>query len=484
VSGLVRNVVLVISDTLRRDHLRAYAETAVRTPHLDRFAERCLVFDRAYSGSFPTVPCRNDILTGRYTFAYKPWSPLGADDPTLPELLNPAGIVTGLVVDTPHPFTPGFNYQRGFQSWEVVRGQEHDPWKTFPREPALPCAPEKLRNPHTTVVQYLRNVHDRRREGDYFVARTMRQAADWLEQTRAAPFFLYVDTFDPHEPWDPPRHYVDLYDPDYRGEEVIYPRYDRCDYLSEAELRHCRALYAGEVTLVDRWVGHLIDRLDSLGLMESTAVIVMADHGFYLGERGYIGKSLIRERAQQPLPLYPEVCHIPFLVYLPGAEPGRRDALAQPVDLAPTILELLGLAVPERCQGHSLVAALTGRSAGARRIAVAAPTIAGQHLVTAHPASRATVTDGRWLLICGPRAPAGEELTSMVDSIGRRVEILDPTTLAPRLFDLSADPACQVDRLADPAARAEAAALHRAFLDLLERAGVSAAQRAPFAEIA
>ena len=78
-SGLVRNIVLLISDTLRRDHLRAYADTPVRTPHLDRLAERCLVFDRAYSGSFPTVPCRNDILTGRYTFAY---TLSGSDQPS------------------------------------------------------------------------------------------------------------------------------------------------------------------------------------------------------------------------------------------------------------------------------------------------------------------------------------------------------------------------------------------------------------------
>ena len=235
--------------------------------------------------------------------------------------------------------------------------------------------------------------------------------------------------------------------------------------------------------MVDRWVGHLIERLDSLGLMESTAVIVMADHGFYLGERGYIGKSLIREHAQQPLPLYPEVCHIPLMVYLPDAEPRHLDTLAQPVDLPPTILELLGVALPERFQGHSLVAAMSGSSAGTRQLAVASPTIAGPHLLTAHPAARATVTDGRWLLICGPSAPAGEELTAMVDSIGRRIEVLDPTTLVPRVFDLAADPGCERDLLSDSTGRAEANRLHRAFLDLLERAGVSEAQRAPFATI-
>ena len=79
-----------------------------------------------------------------------------------------------------------------------------------------------LRNPDTTLVQYLRNTSRRQREEDYFPARTFRKAARWLERNhKRAPFFLYIDTFDPHEPWDPPDHYTDLYDPGYKGEKVI-----------------------------------------------------------------------------------------------------------------------------------------------------------------------------------------------------------------------------------------------------------------------
>ena len=100
---------------------------------------------------------RNDILTGRATYTYKQWAPLDRDDVTLQEILNDHGVLTGLVADTPHAFAPGFNYQRGFQSWELIRGQEHDRWKAHPRDPKLPCAPEKLRSPDQTVKQYLRN---------------------------------------------------------------------------------------------------------------------------------------------------------------------------------------------------------------------------------------------------------------------------------------------------------------------------------------
>ena len=136
-----------------------------------------------------------------------------------------------------------------------------------------------------------------------------------------------MDTFDPHEPWDPPRYYVDRYDPGYQGEEVIYPRYDFWrEFLSEKELQHCRALYAGETTLADRWIGFLLDRIASLDLLKNTAIILIGDHGFYLGEHGYIGKLLIRGKLCQHLPLYPEVARIPMLVYFPGCQGGTRVA--------------------------------------------------------------------------------------------------------------------------------------------------------------
>src|SRR6185369_9242246 len=122
------------------------------------------------------------------------------------------------------------------------------------------------------------------------------------------------------------------------------------------ELRHCRALFAGEVTLVDRWTGLLLERAESLGLFENTAILFLSDHGFYLGEHGYIGKSLITARYQQTVPLYPEVCRIPWMVHMPGqAAMERTQALAQPLDLAPTILELLGVPVPAFCDGASQV---------------------------------------------------------------------------------------------------------------------------------
>src|SRR5262249_18018599 len=153
----------------------------------------------------------------------------------------------------------------------------------------------------------------------------------------------YLDTFDVHEPWDPPRWYVDLYDPGYEGDEPVYPRYDRAGYLTEAELRHVRALYAGEITMMDRWVGRVLEKVRDLGLWDQTCIVFMADHGWYFGEHGYIGKHTVLDR-RAGWPLYQEVAHIPMLVRVPGLPPGRCDALCQPADLLPTLCELAGIA--------------------------------------------------------------------------------------------------------------------------------------------
>jgi len=446
------NVILIFSDTLRVDFLGCYGNDWIHTPYIDRFAQDAIVFDRAYCGSFPTVPCRNDVLTGRWTLTYKPWAPLGTDEVVLAEVLNEAGCLTALFADTPHPFAPGFNYQRGFQAWELLRGQEHDPWKTAPAEVALPCSPEKLRGgARGAAFKYLQNVAWRRSEEDYFPARTMRAAASWLEENCGRPFFLYVDTFDPHEPWDPPAHYLAHYEPEqYQGEQVIYPRYDRwADFMTEAELKHCRNLYAGEVSLVDRWVGFLLERVEDLGLLEETAIIITTDHGFYLGEHGYVGKSLIRGNQHQSLPLYPEVARVPLIVRLPGGRGHRRSrAFAQPVDFMPTILELMGVAVPGSVQGKSLVPVFEGQD-DLRPFAVSSPTLSGPHVDLPHPTNRASVTADEWMLILGAQVDsASAEITSMVDSLRREVTILEGP-VGPELYHLPSDPWCTHNVIAD-----------------------------------
>jgi len=117
------NIILIVSDTLRYDHLGCNGNERIYTPHIDRFAERCVVFDRCYAASFPTMPMRADLLTGKWTFTYLGWAPLPREEVILPELLRRNGYLTTAVVDTPFFIRNGYHYDRGFVDFIWVRGQ-------------------------------------------------------------------------------------------------------------------------------------------------------------------------------------------------------------------------------------------------------------------------------------------------------------------------------------------------------------------------
>jgi len=378
------NVIQIVSDTFRRDFLGCYGNNWIHTEHIDELAKDSLVFDKAYIASFPTIPHRHDLFTGRYTFTYSVWAPLPRDEIILSHLLRQAGYTTMLIADTYHMIKDGFYYDRGFDGWWWIRGQEFDRYMTHPTK-------EPLERKKILTDQYLRNVSMRRFESDYFVAQTMTAAEKWLELNydQHKNFFLHIDTFDPHEPWDPPRWYAEMYDPKWKGSIVPGVAYGpnrpvAASELTEDELNHLRALYAGEVTLVDRWVGKLLQKIEDLGLYEDTAVIFTSDHGTYLGEHNWIGKTPI---------LYEEVAHIPLIIRMPdskGKIQKRFQDLVQPPDLMPTILELAGVQAPNTIQGKSLLPLIQGEEKWEREIALSA------WCRSPHPL---TITSNEWSLL-------------------------------------------------------------------------------------
>lgn len=112
------NIIEIVSDTFRRDYLGCYGNKWIHTEHIDAFAEKSLVFEKAYIASFPTMPNRADIFTGKYTFTYLGWAPLPRDEVLLAEVLQKAGYFNKAVVDTPFFIGKGYNYDRGFQDLE------------------------------------------------------------------------------------------------------------------------------------------------------------------------------------------------------------------------------------------------------------------------------------------------------------------------------------------------------------------------------
>ena len=400
------NMIVIVSDTLRRDRLGCYGCDWINTPHIDALATKSVVFDKYYIASFPTLPYRADAFTGRYTFAYYGWGPLPHSEKVLSECLSESGYVTQLITDVPHMMNEGQYYDRGFSGWEWIRGQSLDRYQTVANcEIKLPYESRLYRREGDLFKQHLRNTLFRKAEEDYFPARTARTAYRWLEYNyKSDKFFLWVDIFDPHEPWDPPQWYVDMYDPGYDGRVIPHPDYNDCDFLSEKELKHCRALYCGEVTLVDRWVGHLLQKVEDLGLMDNTCIIFTSDHGFYFGEHGKIGKHSVRGGAWG---LYEEIVRVPLIIYHPHIDSKRNSLLVQPQDIMPTVLDICDVGIPETVQGKSLLPTLKGSQRPIREVAISTGAL---YKELPSVETRVSVTDGKWSLVFG-----GEEKNELYD---------------------------------------------------------------------
>lgn len=370
------NIILLISDTFRYDNLFDRAEEMpVTTPNLDRFArERAVSCTRMYMSSFPTIPHRTDVTTGRYGWPWYGWQDrLKSSRNHVPMILGDAGYVSQLLTDCPHLFKN--NFQSGFTAAEAIRGQENDAFMlkmNHPIERVMP--PEKTRfgrhlqdHPLVDLHCWMNREWSRGdREDKRFPPRTAAKTVEFLEENyKWEPFFLWVDFFDPHEPWDPPEYLVRKYDPGYTGTPMLHPNYGHAGDYTPEELRNLRAHYCAEAQLVDRWIGRVFQKLDDLNLWDNSIVVFTADHGTCLGEHDRTGKSNINEHDDRMWPLYPEIAHVPFMIAAPGLEPGRTvEALLQPPDILPTWLELAGVEVepPEPFHGKSFAKHLRGES--------------------------------------------------------------------------------------------------------------------------
>jgi arylsulfatase A-like enzyme len=373
------NVVLVILDSLRRDHVGCYGNDWIRTPALDALATESTRFTGFYPEALPTLQARRAIHTGNRVFPFTGhqshkgdtvtapgWGPIGEEQVSLAEIMGHAGYRTGLVTDVYHQMKPSMNFHRGFNQFNWIRGQEGDKY----RSTRLPSAdlvesflhpsydPAAMAYRRTRLRQYLANISDRRSEEDFFAPQVFREAMRFVEDNYPEDFLLVIDCFDPHEPWDPPAQYTELYDPGYSGREITWPPYGPVGGISEAELKHIRALYAGEVTMTDKWLGLFIDRLRDVNVLDDTLLIVMSDHGHTLGEHGVLGKI--------PRYQYPDLVDVILLVRRPGAEGGGQvvPGFCYDHDILPTILNFAGVEAPLPVDGRDLMPLILGEDPG------------------------------------------------------------------------------------------------------------------------
>jgi len=371
-------LIFIMSDTFRRDHIGAYGNKRIHTPNLDRLAAMSYVFDHCYVGSFPTLPNRRDIHLGvaHKGERFNKWRGIEDDEVTLAQRLREKRIHSMMINDTANSVTNGKNFFKGFSCYEAIRGQEGDNmWSDLSVPLEFPVPPHLIRYNAERWHQVLVNRSRRRVEDDYFAPGTFKRACEWLERNRARDsFLLWVETFDPHEPWDPPQHYIDLYDPGYTGRVFESPTYGlyRKMGITDREVRHIHARYCGECTMVDTAVGRLMRTLETLNLIDDVAIIFTSDHGTHMGLEGDDGRICKPHRwgadgmvmpagrpIKQPVedrPMLTGTMRIPLFIHLPKqSRPKRFSQIVQPWDLTPTVLEMAGLKPPPEFIGQSLM---------------------------------------------------------------------------------------------------------------------------------
>ena len=408
------NIIVIVIDTLRYDYVGAHGNDWIKTPNMDRLAAESWVFDNSFSASYPTIPHRLDAMTGRYGGPFHCWQPLPFHVRTLPWTLAEAGYCTQLIHDTPHLVNGGHNFDWPFHAWTPVRGAEVDrPWidnleslpENWGRDEVFDFADWGQVKNHFICGPFARANRKRKTADDWNCARLFATCSRFLEDNAGRDnFFLWVDCFDPHEPWEAPGEFMKMYDktPGYDGRidpRSIIARNE--PNVPEAARNRVKAAYAAKVTWMDHCLGGFLCTLERTGLSKDTAVLLTSDHGTNVGDHGRFGKGAV---------IYESIGHTPFMVRTPGGGRGRSDTVVQPQDIFATVMGLAGRETPDELESYDVVAAARKGGRTPRKLAVSGWNAGGWKRPT--EGYLFSAFDGQWCLEVAAR-PEDSRLVRM-----------------------------------------------------------------------
>ncbi len=350
------NVIFILSDDQGPWAAGCYGNDEIRTPNLDRLAAGGVVFDRFFCASPVCSPARASLLTGRIPSQHgiHQWlnhenmgpgaRQLLADEVAYTDVLAAQGYTCGLsgkwhMGDSLHP-------QHSFSYW-YAHQQGGGPYYNAPMvRDGVPFA-----------------------EPRYVTDAITEEALSFLDQHHTGPFCLYVGYTAPHSPWGAEHHPADL-----------LASYEDCPFVTcPQEPRHPWAIsltdhclgnremlkgYFAAVTAMDTGIGRLLDRVEALGIRQNTLIIFASDNGFSCGHHGFWGKG----NGTHPRNMYENSIRVPFIWSGPEATVGRCSALVSACDFMPTLLDYLGLPLPEgrNLPGQSFLPLLRGESSSGR----------------------------------------------------------------------------------------------------------------------
>ncbi len=378
------NILIIMPDQFRADALGCAGHPVFRTPHLDRLAREGVHFTHAYATSPLCMPARASVLTGTYPHNHHIQGNRGqlpADDETFAQLVQQAGYHTAYIGKShfyPHgrgvdmvAYEP-YMHARGFEDVHEVAGPQamvttENYLSRHWRERGLL---ERYREDYRRRHQY--GAHavwpSPLPEDEFLDSYIGARAVEWLERyDDSRPFCAWIAFGGPHTPWDAPGRYATMYDPaalpdplpaETPGEWVPAHARERMlagrdEAFTPEVSRRAMANYGGKVTLIDDWIGRLLDVLDRRGWTENTLVIFWSDHGEMGGDHLRHGKVVFYESSVR----------IPLILRWPAALPaGRRtDALVEQIDLFGTIIEATGAPASARAFASSLLPLARGQ---------------------------------------------------------------------------------------------------------------------------
>lgn len=293
------NLVVITLDTTRADHLGAYGSTTVKTPVLDALAREGVLFDQAMTAAPLTLPAHCSIFTGRFPPEHGARDNggffLAPDQVTMAEVLKARGYQTGAFVAA-YVLDSKWGLDQGFDTYV----------DDFDMSKARGHSSGSIQRPANEVID---------------------KALPWMESAKDQRFFAWIHLYDPHTPYAPPEPY--------KTEYAGHP-------------------YRGEIAFTDAQIGRVVEFLRSKGLLDTTVIAVMGDHGESLGDHGEDGHGFF---------VYESVTRVPLMIRAPGAglQGKRVTDPVRLVDVMPTALELLGVETPGGVSGASLMPLMTGK---------------------------------------------------------------------------------------------------------------------------
>jgi choline-sulfatase len=374
------NILIIMPDQQRADCLSCAGHLQLKTSNMDRIASSGVRFEQATTVSPVCMSARASFVNSLYPHNHGMWSNRGcmpASDDTFFHHLQSAGYYTAYVGKS-HYYGHGRGHMRDYEGYMHARGLE------YIHEVTGPLATQSTRSYMTDELErhglyeaFKEDYAGRvgiRKENPFLVRPSPlpvelfldsyvgRQGVGFIENySNPRPMCLFVGFPGPHEPWDAPGEYASMYDPEKTPDPIPYQELNESipeeirqmeDFQpmgssSPDNIRAVRANYYGKISLIDRWVGKILDACEEGKLGEDLLIVYWSDHGDLLGDHRRVYKGTFHEGSMR----------VPLMLSWPGQLPEGQtsDALAEIIDVYPTLMDALGLDTPTRCQGRSLI---------------------------------------------------------------------------------------------------------------------------------